>query len=413
LTLLSGPQKLEDSPQVYSPAIQTETRELRLLGTSSTMLEPILSRASKELGIKLHVKILDGTDAHRAAIIAPDAFDIYDQWFHSIEPLWIARSIQPIDIERIKFWSDVGELATHGLLGGASKTAPGTPPNRILFVQESGRLGPQLTSHISMLPLTHCADSFAYNIEDLPSEFNHETESWSWLFDRRFGRAAIQNNPSIGVIDAILAASSDGSFKCRDPGNLTLNEIDMLFTRLGNLKQAGHFSGFWGTPKDLSEMLARGRTKIFSFWSSTKPLLNSAKQKIRIAVPKEGYRGWFGGLAISRQCQGRQLDLAYEYLNWWLDGWAAIAMARQGYYFSSPARAKAVMDSDEWDYWYGGKPASRTLPSNNEAPAALQGESREGGTYERRMSQIAIWNTVMDEHNYLTRRWNDFTRPRR
>ncbi len=27
------------------------------------------------------------------------------------------------------------------------------------------------------------------------------------------------------------------------------------------------------------------------------------------------------------------------------------------------------------------------------------------------MSHIAVWNAVMDEHNYLTRRWQDFCGP--
>jgi hypothetical protein len=35
---------------------------------------------------------------------------------------------------------------------------------------------------------------------------------------------------------------------------------------------------------------------------------------------------------------------------------------------------------------------------------------RDGGSYEQRMSHIAVWNSVMDEHNYLVRRWQDFLR---
>jgi putative spermidine/putrescine transport system substrate-binding protein len=28
------------------------------------------------------------------------------------------------------------------------------------------------------------------------------------------------------------------------------------------------------------------------------------------------------------------------------------------------------------------------------------------------MGHIAVWNSVMDEHNYLVRRWGDFMRAR-
>ena len=47
-------------------------------------------------------------------------------------------------------------------------------------------------------------------------------------------------------------------------------------------------------------------------------------------------RGWHGGLSISAKVKGKQIDQAYEYINWWLDGWPAAFVARQGYYHSSP-----------------------------------------------------------------------------
>jgi putative spermidine/putrescine transport system substrate-binding protein len=30
---------------------------------------------------------------------------------------------------------------------------------------------------------------------------------------------------------------------------------------------------------------------------------------------------------------------------------------------------------------------------------------RSGGSYWQRANCIAVWNTTMDEHNYLVRRW--------
>ena len=36
------------------------------------------------------------------------------------------------------------------------------------------------------------------------------------------------------------------------------------------------------------------------------------------------------------------------------------------------------------------------------------GRSRDGGTFWERMGNIAVWNSVMDEDRYLTRRWNEF-----
>jgi hypothetical protein len=36
------------------------------------------------------------------------------------------------------------------------------------------------------------------------------------------------------------------------------------------------------------------------------------------------------------------------------------------------------------------------------------GQTRDGGAFWDRMGNIAVWNTVMDEDRYLTRRWNEF-----
>ena len=36
------------------------------------------------------------------------------------------------------------------------------------------------------------------------------------------------------------------------------------------------------------------------------------------------------------------------------------------------------------------------------------GQARAGGSYVARSSQIALWDTTMDEHNYLVRRWSAF-----
>ncbi len=102
------------------------------------------------------------------------------------------------------------------------------------------------------------------------------------------------------------------------------------------------------------------------------------------------------------------LDVAYEYLNWWLSGWAGAVMARQGYYMSVPERARAHLTNDEWAYWYGGQPACADLPGPDGRRVVRAGRVRSGGSYWHRASHIAVWNTTMDEHNYLVRRWNQF-----
>lgn len=404
---------IDASQGLAAPAVHATERLLRLLGTTSTLLPDILARASEDLGIRLEAQILDGGGAHRLGVTKPESFDIYDQWFHNVEFVWTARSVQAIDTDRIVHWSDVGDVARLGRLDGMDLDAPGAAPNRLLYAQENGELGSTPSRYISMLPLTHYADTFGYVADAVPAGWDVDGASWAWLLDPRFGACALQSDPSIGAIDAILAVQAAGLATFADPGNLTIEEIDLLVDELVKLRIGGRFAGFWETSEDLAALIRKRRTKIFSLWSPARLLPDAAPRRIRMAVPKEGYRGWCGGVALSRHCSGRTLDMAYEYLNWWLDGWASVPITRQGDYFISPKRAKLHLDQDEWDYWYGGKAAARDLPSNHDVPAVRAGDVIEGGAYEQRMARVAIWNAVMDEHNYLARRWADFLRGRR
>ena len=36
------------------------------------------------------------------------------------------------------------------------------------------------------------------------------------------------------------------------------------------------------------------------------------------------------------------------------------------------------------------------------------GAVRDGGSYDERMGAVACWNAVMDENDYMVRKWNEF-----
>lgn len=264
-----------------------------------------------------------------------------------------------------------------------------------------------------MLPLTHNADSFAYRPERLPEGFCHGNESWGWLLDPAWrARTALQSDAAIGALDAALAVQGAGLASFRDIGNMSIEEIDVLADILVRKQKEGHFAAFWSDDEEAAQLMLSPSIDIQSLWSPTLMRLHRAGVKYRLAVPREGYRAWFGGLSLSRHAKGPVLDAAYAYLNWWLSGWPGAVMARQGYYIGNPARSRDHLSSAEWDYWYAGKPAREELLGSDGLPLIDVGEVRDGGSYEARMGHIAVWNSVMDEHNYLVRRWGDFMRAR-
>ena len=41
-------------------------------------------------------------------------------------------------------------------------------------------------------------------------------------------------------------------------------------------------------------------------------------------------------------------------------------------------------------------------------PRRVAGAVRDGGSYDDRMGNVACWNAVMDENDYMVRKWNEF-----
>lgn len=401
---------MTDAQQHFkSIQIKSEPVKLRVLGTSVTLLDSIRKRAHEDLGIQLSFTVMDGVEAQRVGVMSPESFDVYDQWFHNVDMVWPAGSIQPIDVSRITYWDQINDLPKKGRLSPLAPIGSGCAPFNCLYVQPNGHLSSSPSEQISMLPVSHNADSFGYRLDALPDGFERESESWGWLLDERFcGKVGLQNDCAIGAIDAALAAQAAGLVNFHDIGNLTVSEIDKLIDTLIRFKNHGHFPAFWGNYDEAASQMILGKVAIESLWT---PALTSLKRHhvdVRIAAPIEGYRAWYGGMALSSQASGRVLDAAYDYMNWWLDGWPGSVVARQGYYISIPEKARNHMTTAEWDYWYDGKPAAEDLPGVDGSVIVNKGHVREGGNYISRMTKIAVWNSVMEEHNYLMRRWNDF-----
>jgi len=382
---------------------------LRILGTSVTLLEILRQRAEQDLGLKIEYQICDVQDAQRIAVMHPDRYDLYDQWFHNVDFVWPAHAIQPLDINRLTYWDEINDLPKLGTLFPGGRLGDGSVPVKRLYVQHDRSLNSHPTERISMLPLTHNADSFAYHKDRLPPALQDKEESWGWLLHPAFsGQVALQEDAAMGGLDAALAAQGAGLLRFNNVGNLSLEEIDSLTDVLSNLRSQGHFAAFWASQDAACRLIDDPRVSIQSLWAPTYFRHHARQQGYRLATPREGYRAWYGGLSLSRCATGKTLDAAYAYLNWWQSGWPGAVMAKQGYYISNPERSRAYLSEAEWDYWYAGKAAREDLLDADGQLLIRQGELRDGGSYEQRMSHIAVWNSVMDEHNYLVRCWHDF-----
>lgn len=402
---LAGAASLVAAPTVWAK----KKFSLRVLGTHVTLQEPLRVQAQKDLGIDLTFEPGGSASVLLRASTRPESFDLYEQWSNSINVLWDARSIQAIDRRRIEYWDDVNDLAKTGRLTSNASYGRGDAPYKMLYVQRDGRLGSDATNRLSFLPYVHNVDSFGYDTSKIERGVPYETESWGWLFDERHrGRVALVNAPTIGLFDAVLAAEASGRMKFGDIGAVTRAELDELFGHLIDLGRAGHFRGVWSSVPQSVDFMARDEVVVESMFSPGVAALNGRGIPCVYAAPKEGYRAWHGVMCLSAAAHGPTRDAAYAYMNWWLSGWPGAFIARQGYYISTPMRSRPFLSNDEWAYWYGGEPARTGLANTKGEVAVPVGTRRNGGSYEQRFSNIAVWNTVMDTYEYSLQRWGEF-----
>lgn len=377
-----------------------EAATLRVIGTIETLPGVIRRRAVEDLGFPIRFTVLDGEACLRRGVTEPGSFDIYDQWFYSADLLWTAGAIEPIRTADIRRWGQV-RLAGDG---------HGAAPGRVLFVQDDQRLAAAPSAHVSMLPTACNADAFAYRRDDAAAPRPGEAESWGWFFDPRWhGRCTIGHDPAGAAVELALAARAAGVLGAdADPADLGKDQIDGLFEQLIRRRKGGHFTRSWTTHEDSVRQMAAPGCVLGAIWSPAFYALRARGLDLRYAVPREGYRGWQGGLCLSAALTAERREMAYAYLNWWLDGVPGAILARQGYYMSVVEPVHDLLSAAEWDYWYGGGPAATDLPGMRGEPVVRAGERREGGSHSERIAGITAWSTLMPEHNYLARRWRDF-----
>ncbi len=393
--------------ELASPA-QIQRRRLRVRGTSISLLAQVHDQAEADLGFAVDYELLEFPTCQRVAAMEPEGYDVYEQCFHNLDIVWFWGALQPIDINRIEEWNKISDLAKQGGISKYAWRGHGDAPVRKLYVQPGGFLGPKPSRYISMLPTVLNMDSFGYDTR-IFGRAERGRSSWSWLLDKRAkGRIALVDEPAIGFFDAALAAEASGELEFADIGNMTIEEINALMALLEDRRRQGYFCGAWRDGDQAAQLVRDRNVAAQSMWSPVYGKLGPELQNFAEAEPAEGYRAWHGGASLSRYLAGAELDMAYEYLNWWLSGFAGAVMARQGYYISNPDRSRAYLTPAEWAYWYDGAPAATDLPGPAGEMVVRAGSRRPGGTYEERASRIAIWNTVMDEYNYAARAWDRF-----
>ena len=391
-----------------APAVFSQEKiVLRYLGTAVNQDKAIGDKFKADTGIEIQYVAVTTDDVTKRAVTAPNSFDLIDTEFFSLKKILPTGNLKGIDTKRIKNADKITKLFTTGEVGGKKVGDQGTAPKKVIYVDKADSKGfsSSPTQFMTLIPTVYNADTLGIR----PDLIKRPISSWAELLNPEFkGKAAILNIPSIGIMDAAMVVEATGKYKYPDKGNMTKKEIDLTIATLIEAKKAGQFRALWKDFNESVNLMASGEVVIQSMWSPAVTAVRTKGIACNFQPLKEGYRAWAAGFGIPATLSGKKLDGAYEFINWFLDGWAGAYLNRQGYYSAVLDTAKSKMEAYEWAYWMEGKAATQDIKSPNGDVLAKTGAVRDGGSYETRMGGIACWNAIMDENEYMVRKWNEF-----
>ena len=375
-------------------------------GMSYSTIIQIAERATEDLPFTVEMAVTDHAGMLNRLTTQSDSIDVADieLWMRVITvPRGVYQAIEPT---RITHWDKVTSIYRDGMFEGKQVSRQGVSPHEVMyFTDEDARaIADGTTDHATMIPGVFNADTLGIQ----PVAIGRPIANWHELFIDEFnGRAAGMDIPPIMIMDAALAIESTGEYTYADKGNMTKDEISMTVDRLIDLKKKGHWRAMWGTFDQSVQLMTSGEVVIQSMWSPAVTAVRAQGVPCVYQPLEEGYRGWGNGLSLMRHLEGKRLGAAYDYLNWYYDGWMGAFIAKQGYYLGVAETAKGFMQPYEWDYWYEGKPAADRIDDPYGNPMEKAGHVRDGGSFSQRFGNMACWNTLMDNHQFLLKKWTE------
>jgi putative spermidine/putrescine transport system substrate-binding protein len=405
--LAAGSGALTGFPTIWAQNIKDIV--LHHAGPPVTAIPAIAEQASKDLGFKVEMQAAESADLLNRFLSQSSTIDCADVSVVYMRYLVGRNVLQTIPVSKFKYMDKTLPLFTKGeYADGRKAPQQGITPNSILYATDA--TGNKVTDGtptewLTAIPTVTNGDTLGIR----PDLTGRPVTSWGDLLSPDFkGKSALQDSPTVGVIDVAMAVEARGDIKYGNKGNMTKAEIDKTIAVMMDLKKQGQFRSFWGSFDQSVNLMASGEVVIQSMWSPAVAAVRSRGIACTFQPLKEGYRGWGYTLGVMKHVDGLKLDCFNEYMNWYTSGFEGAFIARQGYYSAQPENTRNFLTPAEYDYWYGGKPAATDILSPYGKLMEKAGNVRDGGSLNERLGNIAVWNSVMDEDRYLTRRWNEF-----
>ncbi len=343
--LSAGSGALGGFPTIWAQDIKDIT--LLHAGPPVAAIPQIGERASKDLGFTVKMQATESMDLLNRFLSQSNAIDVGDVSIVFMKYLVGRNVLQAIPLTKYKDWDQVIPLFSKGVYpNGSEASTQGVAPYTVLYATgpDGQTFAKSPTEWLTGIPTITNADTLGIR----PDLTGRPIKSWADLLSTEFkGKAALQDQPTVGVIDVAMALEARGDLKYGNKGNMTREEIDKTINTMMDVKKSGQFRSFWSSFDQSVNLMASGEVVIQSMWS---PAVTAVKAR---GIPcvfqplQEGYRGWGYTLAPMKHLAGLKLDCFYEYMNWYTSGFQGAFIARQGYYSSVPDNAKKFLTEAE------------------------------------------------------------------
>ena len=368
----------------------------------------IAKKAKEDLGINIEYVPVTTDDVAKRIITQPNSFDIVDSEYFSLKKLMPSGNLLGMDAKKIKLADKITPVFTKGEVAGKKIGDQGTAPNKVFYLegQNAKKFAASPTEWITLIPTTYNADTLGIR----PDLIKRPIESWTELLNPEFkGKASILNIPSIGIMDAAMVIEATGKHKYADKGNMTKDEIDLTITMLIEAKKAGPvprlLEGFQrerqpdglGRDGDPVHVVA-GRDQ--GALARACPACTSRSRRATAPGPPAS--------ACRRPSTARSSTRPTSSSTGSCPaGPAPTSTARATTPRCSRPRRRTWSPTSGPTGWKA-SPPRRTSRRRTARIMEKAGAVRDGGSYDARMGSVACWNAIMDENDYMVRKWNEF-----
>jgi putative spermidine/putrescine transport system substrate-binding protein len=349
------------APSILHPA-SAAGKPIYLAGASYDMRDAILGEFAKRSGLDPKPFVSPSTQARVDRIrTAPVDCVLLDAPFAAYANS--EKLLLPIETAKLKNWDKMHPLLKDGQAAPGAPLGVGANPGKMMFQM----------------------DSIGYNAGKIQAENN--SLSWGDLFNPKYrGKVAMYGIDWLGMLNAAMGMQALGIFKPVDMSSMTEKEVDTVILFLKDKKKEGHFRAMWKAYGELVNLMASEEVWIADAWWPVVVEVASKGIPVHYAVAKEGYRAWCNGYGIG--ANSKNVDLAYEWLNFWMDGYPGAQQSKIGYFSTSGGYDK-YLEPKLIKEVYGG-------------------EGRDGGSLEDRAKRVYVWNTRPKNLEYYTEKWNEF-----